>query len=97
MNTIMTNEMIFNVRKSDNAIEVMKQMAERPLSELTRYYSGVLERQLSKRQTLHLLNAQLAFLLTVFPTMSLILRILCLVWFVGAVLKCRELKTTVGL
>jgi len=88
----MTNEMIINVRKSDTAIEVLKQMAERPLTELTRYYSDVLERPLSRRQTLHLLNAQLAFLMTVFPTMSLVLRILCLAWLVGAVLKCRDLQ-----
>ena len=86
----MTNEMMITARKPGLSTEVMKQMAERPLSGLTRYYSDVLERQLSTRQTLLLLNAQLAFLMTVFPSMSFVLRILCLTWLVGAVVKCRR-------
>ncbi|MBQ9667928.1 MAG: ATP-binding protein [Prevotella sp.] len=86
----MMNEMIITARKSTGAIEVMKQMAERPVEALTRYYSEVLERRLSSRQTLHLLNAQLAFLMTVFPSMSMVLRLMCLTWLVGAVLRCRE-------
>ncbi len=86
----MANETIFTTRKSDTVIEVMMQITERPLTELTHYYSDVLERRLSTRQTLHLLNAQLAFLATVFPSMSVVLRILCLAWLVGAVLRCRE-------
>ena len=86
----MTNEMIYTARKEQNTIEVMKQMVERPLSGLTQYYSEVLERRMSIRQTLHLLNAQLALLMTVFPTMSMGLRLVCLAWLVGAVLKCRE-------
>lgn len=86
----MTNEMMITARKPGLSTEVMKQMAERPLAGLTRYYSDVLERQLSTRQTLLLLNAQLAFLMTVFPSMSFALRILCLTWLVGAVVKCRR-------
>jgi len=86
----MTNEMTITTRKPGLSTEVMKQMAERPLEGLTRYYSDVLERQLSTRQTLLLLNAQLAFLMTVFPSMSFVLRILCLTWLVGAVVKCRR-------
>ena len=86
----MTNEMMITTRKPGLSTEVMKQMAERPLMGLTRYYSDVLERQLSTRQTLLLLNAQLAFLMTVFPSMSFVLRILCLTWLVGAVVKCRR-------
>ncbi len=85
----MTNEMIIPARKEQNVFEVMKQMAERPLQGLTQYYGEVLGRQLGTRQTLHLLNVQAAFLMTVFPTMSLVLRVLCLTWLVGAVLRCR--------
>ena len=81
---------MITTRKPGLSTEVMKQMAERPLMGLTRYYSDVLERQLSTRQTLLLLNAQLAFLMTVFPSMSFVLRILCLTWLVGAVVKCRR-------
>ena len=85
----MTNEMTIMPRKQVATLEVMKQMAERPLTALAEYYGDVLGRRLDSRQTLHLVGAQLSFLLTVFVSMSLPLRVLCLAWFVGSVLKCR--------
>lgn len=88
----MNNEMILNAKETrrncvDNQLTAC---FDRPLSLLTRYYGEVMERRLTTRQTLHLLNSQVAFLMTVFPSMPLMLRLLCLTWFVGAVLKCRE-------
>lgn len=87
----MNNEMILNAKEMrNNSVDNhLTACFGRTLTLLTRYYGDVLERQLSTRQTLHLLNAQLAFLMTVFPSMSMVLRVLCLTWFVCAVLKCR--------
>ena len=85
----MTNEMIFPARKAQTLWMVINMVARRPLAQLTAYYSDVLDRRLTTGQTLHLLNAQLAFVMTVFPAMSFALRIVCLAWLVGAMLRCR--------
>lgn len=62
----------------------------RMLAPLTRYYSQVLGTEVTIRQTLLLLNAQTAFLLTVFPAaLPLLLRAGGLAWLVSALLKCR--------
>lgn len=64
---------------------------QKPLRALTYYYSRVLERRLSTKQTLSLLNAQLAFLMTVFPVdCSVVLRLACAGWLVAALMRCRE-------
>ncbi|MBQ9644896.1 MAG: ATP-binding protein [Prevotella sp.] len=88
---MMNNNMILsaNEMRKNGADNQLTACFGRPLALLTRYYSEVLERQLTTQQTLHLLNAQLAFLMTVFPATSMVLRVLCLTWFVSAVLKCR--------
>lgn len=85
----MNNEMSFEASGQKFAT-IVKMMAQRPVAVLTRYYSDVLERQLDSRQTWALIWCQIAFVATVFPSMSLFLRALCLAWLVGAVLKCRE-------
>ena len=60
------------------------------LNRLSGYYASVLERPVSNRQTLLLLNAQVAALLTIFPVeCSLFLRVLFAAWLVGALLKCK--------
>ena len=66
----------------------------RPIEWLCYYYSDVLERKLTMRQTWLLINAQLAFGAAFFPVEApWVVRIGCLVWVVSALLKCkREIK-----
>lgn len=66
----------------------------RPIEWLCSYYSNVLERKLTMRQTWLLINAQLAFGAAFFPVEAPWgVRIGCLVWVVSALLKCkREIK-----
>ena len=66
----------------------------RPIEWLCSYYSDVLDRKLTMRQTWLLINAQLAFGAAFFPVEApLVVRIGCLVWVVSALLKCkREIK-----
>lgn len=66
----------------------------RPIEWLCSYYSDVLDRKLTMRQTWLLINAQLAFGAAFFPVEApWIVRIGCLVWVVSALLKCkREIK-----
>ena len=66
----------------------------RPIEWLCSYYSDVLERKLTMRQTWLLINAQLAFGAAFFPVEApWVVRIGSLVWVVSALLKCkREIK-----
>lgn len=66
----------------------------RPIEWLCSYYSDVLDRKLTMRQTWLLINAQLAFGAAFFPVESpWVVRIGCLAWVVSALLKCkREIK-----
>ena len=92
----MNNEMILNAREEKMNV-VMNQMAaavRRPLSMLTDYYSGVLNKKLSIKQTLSLLNAQCAFIFTVFSGCSLMLRALLLTWLVASLLKCKRIMSS---
>lgn len=63
----------------------------RPIEWLCSYYSNVLDRKLTMRQTWLLINAQLAFGAAFFPVESpWVVRIGCLVWVVSALLKCKR-------
>lgn len=89
----MNNKMILTNREQElnKVYNLMMNAIERPLTTVTTYYAKVLERELNTRQTLSLLNAQLALVMTVFPIeCSFLLRILCGCWLVSALLKCRE-------
>ena len=81
---------------SEKEISLNSGMKEicRPIEWLCSYYSDVLERKLTMRQTWLLINAQLAFGAAFFPVEApLVVRIGCLVWVVSALLKCkREIK-----
>lgn len=58
---------------------------------LARYYSRVLDTEVSTRQTLLLVNAQAAFFMTAFPAdCHLLLRLGCLAWLISAAMKCRD-------
>lgn len=88
----MNNEMTLNTRemKLQYTIAQTVNAALRPLQLLTGYYSQVLERRVSTRQTLHLLQVQAAFVLTVFADMPVVLRLLSLGWLCGSLLACRR-------
>jgi hypothetical protein len=89
----MNNQMIMNTRETrlDVVLNTVATGVRRPLLWLTSYYMRVLERNVSPRQTLLLVNAQLAFLATVLPAeCPVLLRLMALAWLVGALLKCKE-------
>ena len=63
----------------------------RPIEWLCSYYSNVLDRKLTMRQTWLLINAQLAFGAAFFPVEApWVVRIGCLGWGVSALLKCKR-------
>lgn len=74
-----------------DAIQNFINKAKKPIEWLSKYYSKVLEREITTHQTLLLLNAQMAFLFAAFPVGGpILLRILCCGWFLHAVLKCKH-------
>ena len=86
-------EVCLNSEKEISLNSGMKKVC-RPIEWLCSYYSDVLERKLTMRQTWLLINAQLAFGAAFFPVEApWVIRIGCLVWVVSALLKCkREIK-----
>ena len=86
-------EVYLNSEKEISLNSGMKEVC-RPIEWLCSYYSDVLERKLTMRQTWLLINAQLAFGAAFFPVEApWVVRIGCLVWVVSALLKCkREIK-----
>jgi hypothetical protein len=90
----MNNEMILNRReqKINSILNATATAFNNSLRRVSSYYGQVLEREINNRQTLALLNAQIAFIMAVFPMdCSLLLRSLCGCWLVLALLKCKEL------
>ena len=86
-------EVCLNSEKEISLNNCMKKVC-RPIEWLCCYYSDVLDRKLTMRQTWLLINAQLAFGAAFFPVEApWVVRIGCLVWVVSALLKCkREIK-----
>ena len=86
-------EVYLNSEKEISLNNCMKKIC-RPIEWLCCYYSDVLDRKLTMRQTWLLINAQLAFGAAFFPVEApWVVRIGCLVWVVSALLKCkREIK-----
>jgi hypothetical protein len=74
----------------DSLLILFAKAVRKPLAMLAGYYSKVLETEINLRQTLLLLNAQLAFFFTVFPMCSLFLRALCILWLCDALMKCKK-------
>lgn len=88
----MNNEMTLNAREMKNQLVMNQVMAAalRPLQAIANYYSRMLEQPVSVRQTLHLINAQMAFVMTVFVDSPILFRALCAAWLVVALLKCKS-------
>ncbi len=69
---------------------VCKQLC-RPAEWLRCYFSQVLEREVSMRQTMGILHAQLAGTVAVFFTFdSVLLRLAAVLWFIVALIRCKE-------
>lgn len=88
------NEVSLNSGVKEVSFNSGVKMVCRPIEWLCSYYSNVLERKLTMRQTWLLINAQLAFGAAFFPVEApWVVRIGCLAWVVSALLKCkREIK-----
>ena len=86
-------EVCLNNEKEISLNSGMKKIC-RPIEWLCSYYSDVLDRKLTMRQTWLLINAQLAFGAAFFPVEApWVVRIGCLAWVISALLKCkREIK-----
>lgn len=83
-------EVCLNSEKEVCLNSCMKEVC-RPIEWLCSYYSNVLERKLTMRQTWLLINAQLAFGAAFFPVEApWVVRIGCLAWVVSALLKCKR-------
>lgn len=93
LNSEMKEASLNSYAKKVNLNSCMKEVC-RPIEWLCSYYSDVLDRKLTMRQTWLLVNAQLAFGAAFFPVEApWVVRIGCLVWVVSALLKCkREIK-----
>ena len=95
MNEVSLNSGMNEVSLNSGVKEVslnscMKEVC-RPIEWLCSYYSNVLERKLTMRQTWLLINAQLAFGAAFFPVEApWVVRIGCLAWVVSALLKCKR-------
>ena len=86
-------EVYLNSEKEISLNSCMKKVC-RPIEWLCSYYSNVLDRKLTMRQTWLLINAQLAFGAAFFPVEApWVVRIGCLAWVISALQKCkREIK-----
>ena len=86
----MKEESLNSYAKKVSLNSCMKEVC-RPIEWLCSYYSDVLDRKLTMRQTWLLINAQLAFGAAFFPVEApWVVRIGCLVWVVSALLKCKR-------
>lgn len=83
-----------NMNMNTNMAVSMKKIAKMAVSLIAivnNYYSSVIGQRLNNKQTMLILNAQFAFLFTVFPIQSsAYIRIICLAWLVTALLQCKN-------
>lgn len=90
LNSEMKEASLNSYAKKVNLNSCMKKVC-RPIEWLCSYYSDVLDRKLTMRQTWLLVNAQLAFGAAFFPVEAPWgVRIGCLAWVVSALLKCKR-------
>ena len=90
-NAAETINMAAETMNMSNGSAKVASTVQRIVAPLARYYSRVLDTEVSTRQTLLLVNAQAAFFMTVFPAdCHLLLRLGCLAWLISAVMKCRD-------
>lgn len=62
-----------------------------PMEWLRKYYSAVLEREVSSKQASYITQAQLALILAILPIIpSLLVQVLNFTWFGFALYKCKK-------
>ncbi len=62
-----------------------------PSEWLRKYYSAVLEQEVSSKQASYITQAQLAFVLTIFPVLSSFpLQAVALAWFIYSLYMCKK-------
>ena len=62
-----------------------------PMEWLRKYYSAVLEREVSSKQASYITQAQLALILAILPIIpSLLVQVLNFAWFGFALYKCKK-------
>ncbi len=85
------NSLAMSTRTSSVSWKNLFQIIIKPVEWLQYYYATVLQREINQKQTLLLINAQIAFIMTAFPVDApLIGRFICCGWFLDAVLKCKR-------
>lgn len=93
---IMKTELTLSARSNTvkNVADCMKRMtlfATSAIDKVGHHYSHLLGTKLNRRQTGLLINAQAAFVFTVFPVeCSIVVRLFCLAWLVLALLQCKH-------
>lgn len=90
-----SNETVNSMQRSANSVittaNKVLNAAKTPIEWLRNYYSVVCEKELTLRQTMLLINAQFAFLATVFPTnVPIVARIACCAWLVYSLKTCKK-------
>lgn len=90
-----SNETVNSMQRSGNTVMMAANKAlngvKIPIEWLRKYYSVVCEKELTLRQTMLLINAQFAFLATVFPTnMPIVARVACCAWLVYSLKTCKN-------
>jgi hypothetical protein len=90
-----SNETINNMQRSGNTVMMAANKAlngvKMPIEWLRKYYSVVCEKELTFGQTMLLINAQVAFIATVFPAnMPIVARIACCAWLVYSLKTCKN-------
>ena len=71
-------------------VAVLVSVVNVPADALAYYYSRVLGRDLNRRQTWLLVNAQLAFFVSAFSSTGLMMRLVLCAWLLQSVLACRR-------
>lgn len=80
-----------NVKNTTDYMKRIALFATSSIDKVARHYSHLLGTDINRHQTGLLLNAQAAFIFTVFPIeCSITLRLLCLIWLVSALLQCKR-------
>lgn len=90
-----SNQTVDSMQRSANSVMTITNKvvsgAKAPIEWLRNYYSTVCEKELTFRQTMLLINAQFAFLVTAFPTnIPIIVRIACCAWLVYSLKTCKK-------
>lgn len=71
--------------------ESLRNMGTMALGAVANYYSSLIDKRLSLRQTAHILNAQTAFTMTIFPVdCPLAVRFACVGWLLLALRGCKR-------